>query len=62
MREDDGDVLVFYLIVLTSRALQTFCRVQTTKPFAPRAKFGFTFIICARENKAAAILTGLDNR
>jgi len=27
-----------------------------------RDKFGFTFIICARENKAAAILTGLDNR
>ena len=27
-----------------------------------RDKFGFTFIICARENKAAAILTGLDKR
>jgi len=27
-----------------------------------RNKFGFTFIICARENKANAILAGLDNR
>ena len=27
-----------------------------------RDKFGFTFIICARENKAAAILEGLDRR
>jgi len=27
-----------------------------------RRKFGFTFIICARENKANAILAGLDNR
>ena len=27
-----------------------------------RAKFGFTFIITARENKAAAILQGLDQR
>jgi len=27
-----------------------------------REKFGFTFIICARENKAAAILNGLDQR
>ena len=28
----------------------------------PRDKFGFTFVICARENKAAAILEGLDLR
>ena len=27
-----------------------------------RAKFGFTFVICARENKAAAILGGLSTR
>merc|ERR1711934_992547 len=27
-----------------------------------RDKFGFTFVICARENKAAAILAGLDSR
>ena len=27
-----------------------------------RQRFGFTFIICARENKAAAILEGLDRR
>jgi len=27
-----------------------------------RNKFGFTFIICARENKAAAILEGLSKR
>ena len=27
-----------------------------------RDRFGFTFIICARENKAAAILEGLDRR
>ena len=27
-----------------------------------RDRFGFTFIICARENKAAAILAGLDRR
>ena len=27
-----------------------------------RQQFGFTFIICARENKAAAILAGLDRR
>ena len=27
-----------------------------------RQKFGFTFVICARENKAAAILKGLDMR
>ena len=27
-----------------------------------RDKFGFTFVICARENKAAAILEGLDRR
>eukprot|EP00090_Calanus_glacialis_P015381 TRINITY_DN24271_c0_g1_i1.p1 TRINITY_DN24271_c0_g1~~TRINITY_DN24271_c0_g1_i1.p1 ORF type:complete len:208 (+),score=38.04 TRINITY_DN24271_c0_g1_i1:93-626(+) len=27
-----------------------------------RKKFGFTFIICARENKAEAILKGLDQR
>ena len=27
-----------------------------------RQKFGFTFVICARENKAAAILKGLDIR
>ena len=27
-----------------------------------RKRFGFTFIICARENKAAAILAGLDRR
>lgn len=27
-----------------------------------RNKFGFTFIICARENKANAILEGLDQR
>ena len=27
-----------------------------------RERFGFTFIICARENKAAAILEGLDRR
>ena len=27
-----------------------------------REKFGFTFIITARENKAAAILAGLDQR
>ena len=27
-----------------------------------RDKFGFTFIICARQNKAAAILTGLSSR
>ena len=27
-----------------------------------RQQFGFTFIICARENKAAAILDGLDRR
>ena len=27
-----------------------------------RDKFGFTFVICARRNKAAAILEGLSNR
>ena len=27
-----------------------------------RDRFGFTFVICARENKAAAILEGLDRR
>ena len=27
-----------------------------------RQRFGFTFVICARENKAAAILEGLDRR
>ena len=27
-----------------------------------RHKFGFTFVICARENKAAAILGGLSTR
>ena len=27
-----------------------------------RDRFGFTFIICARENKAAAILEGLNRR
>ena len=27
-----------------------------------RDKFGFTFVICARENKAVAILEGLDRR
>ena len=27
-----------------------------------RDRFGFTFIICARENKGAAILEGLDSR
>ena len=29
---------------------------------AYRDKFGFTFVICARENKAAAILEGLTKR
>ena len=27
-----------------------------------RAKFGFTFVVCARENKAGAILSGLNIR
>ena len=27
-----------------------------------RDRFGFTFVICARENKAVAILEGLDRR
>lgn len=27
-----------------------------------RGKFGFTFVICARENKTAAILKGLRSR
>lgn len=29
---------------------------------AYREKFGFTFVICARENKVAAILDGLEQR
>ena len=37
---------------------------QTLKTLnnAYRDKFGFTFIICARQNKAAAILDGLTKR
>ncbi len=27
-----------------------------------KSKFGFPFVICARENKKAAILSGLNNR
>ena len=29
---------------------------------AYREKFGFTFVICARENKVAAIMDGLEQR
>ena len=36
--------------------------ISNTKIKLRRDKFGFTFVICARENKAAAILAGLDSR
>ena len=44
--------------------LLTLEQKQTLKTLnnAYRDKFGFTFIICARQNKAAAILEGLTKR